>query len=131
MSPLDKIAPYPKTADEATAEAMARHMTAFAQLHWRIAMDHPDRDKARESINSFTSYYGITLLLREIPNAIVADRVARELWEAWDSGQAIGADLWEWLGEYEIDPADVDAIAKQITEPNPDADTQTGMGGAA
>lgn len=126
MNALDKIAPYPKTAEEATAEAMARHLTAFAQLHWRVAMDHPDRDKSRESINSFTSYYAIAYLLREQP-AAEGDRVARELWEAWESGMVVGADLWEWLGEYEIDPADINEIAAKLIA----APAEAQSGGAA
>ena len=111
---IDAIAPYPKTAKEATADTMARYLTAFAQLHWRIAMDHPDRDKARQSINMFTNCYGIAYLLREQP-ASNGDRVARELWETWDSGMGVGVDVWNWLiDDYGIDPRSINAVAARL-----------------
>ena len=111
---LADLVPYPGTAKEATADAMARHFTAFAQLHWRIAMDHPDRDKVRQSISMFTNCYGIAYLLREQP-ASEGDRVARELWETWDSGMGVGVDVWNWLvDEYEIDPHAINAIAARL-----------------
>jgi|GEM_PF-6157902 len=111
---LASIAPYPKTADEATADAMARHLTAFAQLHWRMAMDHPDPEKARQSIGYFSSHYGIAYLLREMP-ASEGDRVARELWETWESGHGVGIDIWNWLtDEYGIDPQAIGKIAARL-----------------
>lgn len=110
---VNDIAPYPTTAKDATAEAMARHLTAFAQLHWRIAMDHPDRDTARQSISTFTYCYGIAYLLREQPSR-EGDRVARELWETWDCGMGVGVDVWNWLQEYEIDPHVINGIAARL-----------------
>lgn len=111
---LNDITPYPKAAKEATADVMGRHFTAFAQLHWRIAMDHPDRDNARQSINMFTNCYGIAYLLREQP-ASEGDRVARELWETWESGHGVGIDIWDWLtDEYGIDPERINEIAARL-----------------
>jgi hypothetical protein len=111
---LNDIAPYPKTAEDATADAMARHLTAFAQLHWRMAMDHPNPEKARQSIGYFSSHYGIAYLLREQP-ASEGDRVARELWETWESGHGVGIDIWDWLAdEYGIDPERINEIAARL-----------------
>jgi hypothetical protein len=110
---LASFVPYPTRVEDVTADNMARHFTAFAQLHWRIAMDHPDRDKARESINGYTSYYAIAYLLREQP-AREGDRVAKELWETWDSGVSVGVDLWEWLTEYGIDPERIGKVAERL-----------------
>ncbi|MFF0864213.1 hypothetical protein ACFYUV_20815 [Nonomuraea sp. NPDC003560] len=130
MNALDKIAPSPKAAEEATAEAMARHFAAFASLHWRLGMDHPDAAQARHSTNLAIAYHGLTCLLREMPSR-EGDRVAKELWETWDSDGGAGVDLWNWLEEYGIDHKAIDAIARQVTAANPEAGTQAGMGGAA
>ncbi|MFI7691724.1 hypothetical protein ACIBQ6_21835 [Nonomuraea sp. NPDC049655] len=130
MNALDKIAPYPQSAEEATAEAMARHFTAFAQMHWQVSIDHPDKGQARQSMNMAIAYYGLAYLLREMP-ARDRDRVAHALWETWDSGMGVAVDLWEWMAEYGIDPAAVARIADQVVKPNPEAGTQAGMGGAA
>lgn len=115
MSALDKIAPYPKSVKDATAETMARHFTAFAQMHWRLATDHPSADNARQSTNMAIAYYGLAYLLREMP-ARDGDRVATSLWETWDSGMGVGVDLWEWLAEYEIDPASVNRVAAEAAQ---------------
>lgn len=120
---IDDLVPYPRSVEDVTADAMARHFTAFAQLHWRIAMDHPDRDKSRESISMFTNCYGIAYLLREQP-ARDGDRVARKLWETWNSGQCVGTDLWEWMAEYGIGPHTIDGIAARlIAEDDPKPET--------
>ncbi len=123
---INDVTPYPKTAEDATADAMARHFTAFAQLHWRLAMDHPDREKARQSVNMFTNCYGIAYLLREQP-ASEADRVAKELWETWDSGVGVGVDVWNWLiDDYGIDPHAINQIAAQyIAEDEPKSEVET------
>jgi hypothetical protein len=110
---LDDFATYPNSAEEATADAMARRFTATAQLHWQIAMDHPDGDKSRAAVNMFTNCYGIAYLLREQP-AREGDRVARELWETWNSGMGVGVDVWNWLAEYGIDPRAINRIAAQL-----------------
>lgn len=116
---LNDLAPYPRSAQDATAEAMARHFTAFARLHWRLAMEHLDRGKTRQSVNSFTSYYAIAYLLRE-QRVSDGDQLAKELWETWGSGLGVGADLWNWLEEYRIDPGAVDRIATRlISEDSP------------
>jgi hypothetical protein len=127
MNPLDKIAPYPKCVGDASAEAMARYFAAFAQLHWRLAMDHRDADQARHSTNMAITHHGLAYLLREMP-ARDGDRLAEELWETWDSDGGVGVDLWNWLSEYGIDP---DAIARQVTDVNLQASTKAGTGGAA
>lgn len=134
MNALDKIAPYPASEKEATAAAMARCYTAYAQLHFRISLDHHDRDQAARSSRSFVSCYGLAYLLRELEKhagAEAANEVARNLWAEQDAGDGMGEWVWEWLEEYGIDPEAVNKIAEEATTPNPDAGTQAGTCGAA
>ncbi|MFF4417016.1 hypothetical protein ACFYY8_31230 [Streptosporangium sp. NPDC001559] len=116
ISSIEEIAPYPERAEDVTAEVMAKHFAAFAQLHFRLGQDDPDRDKAAESSRAFVSFYALTLLLREIEAAgvRVADRVARTLWEAWQHPHTLGPDIWGWLEEYDIDPEAVNKIAANL-----------------
>jgi len=115
---LDDIAPYPTRLEDVTAEAMAKHFAAFTQLHFRVAMDHHDRDEAMESMKSVVSYYGITFLLRELEERAgshQADEVARTLWEDWDAGSGLGGEIWEWLrDEYGVAPEKVNEIAADV-----------------
>lgn len=116
MTVLDKIAPPPRNKQEATAEALARQYTAYAQLHFRLGIDLADRDKASQSISKFTSFYAIAFLLRELEAAgvRVADRVAGDLWEAWQNPHVTGPDVWNWLEEYGIDPEVINKIADEF-----------------
>ncbi|MGW4422609.1 hypothetical protein [Streptosporangium sp. NPDC004631] len=110
---LENLAPYPDRAENVTAEALAKHFATFAQLHFRLNLDDPDRDKAMDSSRAFVSYYAVAFLLREIEAAGVgvADRVAKTLWEAWQHPQTLGPDVWAWLEEYGITPEAVNRIA--------------------
>lgn len=117
MSAFDAIAPYPKTVEDVTAEGMARHHAAFVQLHYRLMLD-PDTDtvEAKGSMALAVAYYGITYLLRELnerAGAKQADEVAKELWSDWESGGALGPQIWEWLAEDGIDPERVNGIADE------------------
>jgi hypothetical protein len=117
VSALDNIAPYPRSEKEATAEAIARCFTAYAQLHFRLGIDHPDRDQAAKSTTAFASYYAIAYLLRELIERAghhVADPVARTLWEDQETVDGLGASVWEWLEEYDIDPERINKVAADV-----------------
>ncbi|MCC5574551.1 hypothetical protein IMZ11_02710 [Microtetraspora sp. AC03309] len=116
MNAIDKIAPYPRSEDEATAEAIAKHFTVFAQLHFQLALDLPDRSEAQESSRALVSYYAIAFLFREVEvrGVGVADRVAKALWESWENPHVLGPDVWAWLEEYGIDPEAVNKIAAEM-----------------
>jgi hypothetical protein len=118
---LDDLAPYPTTDAEATADAMAHWLTlsAFvrhhadvhpARLAWEAAGD-ADRDRLRDAYmlaqQTFVAEYALAFLLREVPMS-QADRLAREVWKAFDGDaeSAVG-DLADWLGEEGVDPHQV------------------------
>jgi hypothetical protein len=119
-NPLDGIAPYPTREDEATAEAMAKHYAAFAQMHNHMVtalIATNDRDQWSKSIANVVAYYGVTYLLRELEERAgtkQADEVAQLLWLAWQEGSSVGLDLWEWLEEDGIDPEAVNEVAGEV-----------------
>lgn len=123
---LDDIAPYPKRMQDVTADGMARHWAAFVQLHYRMSVEHPDRDKAKESIGWVTAYYGVTYLLRELQEHAgvrQANEVARTLWAEWDAGSGLGVDIWNWLvDDYAINPAEINEIAERLIAEDAKAD---------
>ena len=119
MITLDEIAPYPEREEDVTAEAMAKHYTAFAQMHHRrIALIlHSDNSEWIKSIGFVTAHYGIVYLLRELEEragAKQADEVAKRLWADWEDGSGLGERLWEWLTEYGVDPEAVNKVAAEI-----------------
>ncbi len=118
--PLAELAPYPQRLDQVTAEAMAKHYAAFAQMHNHMVtalIATSDRDQWTKSIANVVAYYGVTYLLRELEERAgtkQADEVARLLWSAWQEGSGVGIDLWEWLTEYDIDPEAVNEVAGEV-----------------
>jgi sulfite reductase beta subunit-like hemoprotein len=99
------LAPYPTSAEEVTAEKLARHLAVAAQHSFRTTMDATEPDRAAMTV--FVHEWGIVFLLRELQERAgthVADAVARQLWESWEDGGGLGEFLWEWLTEYGIDP---------------------------
>lgn len=124
MTALDQIAPYPKTEAEVTADKLARSFAVHAQVHWRMAIDHPDRDKAYESGLWVGQYFTLTFLLRELQQRAgrtAADEVARNLWAEIDAVDSIGGWVWNWLDGYGINQAKVNEIADKAM-----ADSRTG-----
>lgn len=134
MNALDQIAPYPRTAAEATGEAMAAHYAAKAALWGHIALYHHEPDVRGRAHREVGDAYRLAYLFHEIAaNAgdRLADRLAAELWVTLNDGEEMAGDLEAWLAEYAV-PADrIAEIAAQVCEPNPLAGTQAGMGGAA
>lgn len=130
MSSLDKIAPYPRSENEASAEAMARSYLSYAQLNYRLSIDHPDSDARQRATLAFVSYYSLGFVLRELEERAgsgQADQVARTLWEDLNAPQVLGPAVWEWLiEEYHVDVAAINEIAKRACKTNPGAGTQAG-----
>lgn len=134
MTALDQLAPYPRTAAEATGEAMAAHYAAKAALWGHIALHHHDRDTRGRAHREMGDAYRLTYLFHQIAaNAgdSLADRLAADLWETLDDGEEMAADLEAWLAEHAVPADQIAEIAKQVCEPNALAGTRAGMGGAA
>lgn len=119
---LNGLAPYPKTLEDATAEAMARDHAVRTQAHFVRSMDlpfgHPDE---RHAINAMSWSFGITYLLRALiehaPDK--ADEIASGLWSEWHGGDGFGEWSFEWLTEYGIDPNAVNEIVAALPETTP------------
>jgi hypothetical protein len=118
-SPLDDIAPYPRSPNEATAEALIKHHIAFGLMHDRIAWNHSDdRPQWDKSLACVVSSYTAALLLmsvREHAGAVAADQVARNLWLALEAGE-LPPELWTWAQDEGLDPQQIKAIGDQVTE---------------
>jgi hypothetical protein len=135
VNALDEIVPFPQRVEDATADGLARVYTAHSQLFGRLAERHPDLEERETFEIGFVAAYSLAYLLRELEEAAgitVADRVARTLWRDVQDASVLRLCIREWLSEdYDIDSAAIDAVAAQVVEPNPDAGSQAGMGGAA
>jgi hypothetical protein len=100
-----QLAPWPTSAEDVTADKLARHLAVGAQRTLRTTMDAPDVN--RDAMARLVYGWGVTFLLRELQErsgVTIADAVAQDLWEAWEDGSSLGEFLWEWLTEYGIDP---------------------------
>lgn len=121
-NPLNGLAPYPRTVEEATAEAMARHLAVSAQYRMtasdRLVDCHTPEQKARylDSVGLMLAEHSLVKTLRALIKHAPdhADEVARRVWTAWEDGAAIAEDLRAWLTEYGIDPGRVDAAANDL-----------------
>jgi hypothetical protein len=135
VNALDDIVPFPQRVEDATADGLARVYTAYARLFDLVAERHPDADERDSAHVGFVASYSMAYLLRELEESAgitVADQVARTLWTDVKDYAGLRPCIAEWLTEeYDIDPAAIDAVAAQVVEPNPDAGSQAGMGGAA
>lgn len=115
MTGLNNLAPYPRTEDAATAEAMAKSLAVRTQANFVRALDlppgHPDE---RAAFNALVSNFAIVYLLRALAEHAPerADEAARGLWSEWEAGDGIGEWAWEWLTEWGIDPEQVRAITE-------------------
>jgi hypothetical protein len=101
------LALYPASADEVTADRLAASLAVSAQRRYLATIDAPELD--RTAMNLFVKEWGVIYLLRETQERMgvdAADRLARDLWQAWEGGE-LGEYLHEWLTEYGIDPKTV------------------------
>ncbi len=99
---------YPRTEQEATADRIARSMVRSG-LHYANKVDElvgRDDDHGRAlfvlSIKVLVGEYGIASLLRAFRAAApeAADAAARDLYNAWEAGDAVHEWLHEWAEEY-------------------------------
>ena len=107
MTETKHLAPYPKRAEEVTADNLAQALAVAAQRSHR-ALDAPELDK--NAMKAFVYQWGLVFLLREVQEragSTVADGLARALWENWEDGSGLGEWLWEWLTEWGVDPVAV------------------------
>lgn len=99
------LAPYPSSVEDVTADKFARHLAVAAQHSFRTTINAAGLDRTAMAL--FVQEWSVVYLLRELQEragVMIADAVARDLWEAWEDGSGLGEWLWEWLTEYGIDP---------------------------
>lgn len=117
MNALDKIAPYPRRKEDATATALIRHYAAFGEMHAHLGDSSPIfGPQWRMSIGHVVSSFSIVYLLTEIRRCLGddhADEIARDLWEAWEDG-ALPPRLWEWTQEEGLDHDQIAAAANEV-----------------
>jgi hypothetical protein len=117
---IDDIVPVPKEFQDVTAATLATYYTAFAQLHFRLMLEHPDQDKRQQSTVNFCNYYMIAGLLRDLAEHgdEQGDAVARDMWEniARGYGHVSGPEVWSWLEVDGIDPEGVNVIAEEMID---------------
>ena len=113
---IDDIVPVPKQPQDITAAVLARYYAAHAQLHFRLALEHPDDEKRRRSVGDFCNYYMIAGLLRALAERgdEQADETARDLWENLGAGHVAGPEVWTWLEAGGVDPNRIIGVAEQI-----------------
>jgi hypothetical protein len=121
MKALDEIAPFPKNAEEATADNLARALTASAYLASGL-IDFPGPDASKDEgrrygiavkavTREFAAAYLLRVLKHELPG--MADELARRLFGMWSDGD-VDEWMWDWLRGYGIDPDVFEPIAAAI-----------------
>lgn len=126
-NPLNDIAPYPRTADEATADGLLRHETVTAYAHlgetralcraaFRPSATDADKRRYFDAEMNLAQRFAVLFVLRQMKNQVsaeAADEIARGLHAAWDDGGSFGEFLFDWLVEHGIDPG---AVERAVTE---------------
>lgn len=105
-----EIAPYPRSESEATANALAKHLTRALQYRCRDTWElvrRDDKDGRRIYLTNAAALiaeWGLVVALRGIaktdPEA--ADGIARQIWAGWEAGDTTHDDTWAWAREYGI-----------------------------
>jgi hypothetical protein len=108
--PDDELAPYPRTDAQATADALARHITRSLQYRcketWKlVGYDREDKqaiDLYRHHAAALVAEWALVLLLRSFAkhDQAAADYVARDIWNGWEAGDATHEQTYEWAKEY-------------------------------
>lgn len=114
---LKDLAPYPTSAGEASAEALAKNLACYAHINFRQMLDlDATNDQQRQSMGQLVNLYGVVSTLRAFHEAApdAADKAAADLWTAWDAGDSLGEWLWEWLSGWGIDPDRVIEAADRV-----------------
>lgn len=108
--PLATFAPWPATAEEATAEALIR--VAAVRAHAAHALFAADHDAQRQLVK-FTGNFVMAALLRDAMDLDCsdADEMARRLWARIGDGGVCAEEVLDWLDEASINPDDVATVA--------------------
>jgi hypothetical protein len=130
---IEQFAPYPKTEDEATAEAIYRYLLVAAQVTCLARVrpftmpgrpDDPEQHLA--AVAQFISEWSTLHLMRHLlghgqpqdgdgPDAS-PDEVARDMWIGWEDGGGPAEALWEWLEEAGFDPEAIDEAYRKAAK---------------
>lgn len=106
-------APYPRTEAQVTAATLARHLTRGMQYRtaatWKLIGAAKPNNKAgmdlyMGNLHALIAEYGLVYLLREIAklDQDVADKLARDIWNAWEDGGSVHEFTGEWAAYYEL-----------------------------
>lgn len=122
-NPLNAVAPFPATETEATATAVAKHLTVQAflsSLEARALAPEVEAGAPREVVTAYadastrmTDQFSAAFLLRSLHEVAPesADLVARQLWWAWQDGGSVHEWLHEWMVGLGVDPVAVEQAA--------------------
>ena len=138
MKSLDEVAPFPKNAQEATADNLARALTASAYLASGL-IEFPGAAAPKEEIRrygiavkavtrEFAAAYLLRVLKHELPG--MADELARRLFGMWSDGD-VDEWMWDWLRGYGIDPDVFEPLAASIKAERKAAVQSGAQGGEA
>ncbi len=106
-------APYPRTEAQVTADALARHLTRGMQYRtsavWRMVGSASAENKEGmrrylDALHALLAEYSTVYLLREVAKLDqgVADKLARDVWNAWEDGGSVHEFAGEWAAYYEL-----------------------------
>lgn len=106
------IAPYPRTAAQATAGNVARHITRALQHRcqktWDLLKRKDDDGNAIyfHHASAMVAEWGLVTALRALSefDPTLADGVAREIWYGWEDGSTTHEQVYEWAREYGLPP---------------------------
>jgi hypothetical protein len=100
--------PYPTSEAEVTAETLARSLTDQANRLTNTVVHSDKYDELHGSqILVINRSWAVVYMLRELLDAgqtELADRLAVVLWGAWEIGDEVGELLYQWAGEYGLNP---------------------------
>lgn len=107
-----EIAPYPRTEAQATADALARHLTRSLQYKcretWTLIKrrDHDGRQLYLYGTVAKVTEWALVTALRSLAkhDQQLADGIARDVWQGWEDGSTIDENVYEWASEYGIPP---------------------------
>lgn len=103
--PLATFAPWPATAEEATAEALTRH--AAVRAHGALALAAAGHDAPRQLARAMQYFVAAQLLLDLAHDPVRADRAAGQLWARIGDGACIAEAIRGWLTAADLDPDEI------------------------
>lgn len=105
---VETLGAYPKSEEQATSDAIAKHLTRALQYRTRETWNLTGRDDAdglrihAEHAAALVSEWALIYALREFAKVDqqVADSIARDIWNAWEDGSTVHEIAWDWAREY-------------------------------